>query len=494
MLGLVVAGLVLRIAVLASPLGAADSDEAVVGLMARDILHGRDLPTFFPGQAYGGTLEAYVAAVTLAATPSVIGLKLVPVGLAALSAVLVWRVGLRTTGRPQAAMAAGVFWVFPAAFLWWSTRIHGFYWSGTVLGLSILLLALRLVDSSSDPRAPRRDWALLGLAAGLGWWQTPEIVFFAAPAGLWLLVRAPRSLRGLPWAVLPALLGAAPWLAHNVGSGFPSLRPLPDARGGYLDHIGALATRGLPLALGLRAPATEAWLNRPVGVALTLIAVGWLLAVRLARRDRPIGLLLLGAALFPLIYGLLPSGCYIAEGRYLVPIAPYLALLLTAALRRRVSVALVAVALVVTTAATLPRLQPVTQQIESSRYVPADAAPLLAALHARGIDLIFADYWIAYRVGFESGQRVLAAPLVSERRPDDTARVRAGPASWVFVDGSNGARTFALQLAVLGVPSVVAAAGGFLIVTPARQILPEQLPPVVLPAPEPVPYVPRNTC
>ena len=58
-------GVGLRIWILRSHLGAVDSDEAVVGLLAKGILHGR-LPVFFPGQGYGGTQEEFLVAPLIA--------------------------------------------------------------------------------------------------------------------------------------------------------------------------------------------------------------------------------------------------------------------------------------------------------------------------------------------------------------------------------------------------------------------------------------------
>ena len=55
------AGAALRVWAVLLPQGALDADEAVVGLMARGILHGT-LPVFFPGQGYGGTQESFLAA------------------------------------------------------------------------------------------------------------------------------------------------------------------------------------------------------------------------------------------------------------------------------------------------------------------------------------------------------------------------------------------------------------------------------------------------
>src|SRR2546427_2321359 len=95
-LGLAVAllvGMALRLAVIVSPLGEIDADEAVVGLMARHIAFLGDRPVFYYGQPYLGSLEAFSAAplfgVFNSSTPL---LKLVPsaysLGFLALSAVL----------------------------------------------------------------------------------------------------------------------------------------------------------------------------------------------------------------------------------------------------------------------------------------------------------------------------------------------------------------------------------------------------------------------
>ena len=64
--------------------------------------------------------------------------------------------------------------VWPASFVWWSTKDRGFYWQILVLGLAVFLAALRLVER------PERRWdaAWMGLAAGLGLWESPQIAFF----------------------------------------------------------------------------------------------------------------------------------------------------------------------------------------------------------------------------------------------------------------------------------------------------------------------------
>ena len=181
----IVAGVALRAWLLSNSLGTLDADEAVWGLMARHVLDG-ELSTFYWGQPYGGTLEVFLTAPVFAVLgSSTLALKLVPMALFAVAAVLVWRVGRRTIGEPAASVAAVLFWIWPSYMVWKSMRAHGFYGSALVLSLLALLLVLRLRDQPS-----RWDAAALGLVLGLGWWQTPQFALVAAPAVLWLARRA----------------------------------------------------------------------------------------------------------------------------------------------------------------------------------------------------------------------------------------------------------------------------------------------------------------
>src|SRR5438093_11116562 len=74
-----VIALALRLAVIASPLGELDGDEAVVGLMARHIAFLGDRPVFYYGQPYLGSLEGFSAAPLFRVFDfSTLVLKLVP--------------------------------------------------------------------------------------------------------------------------------------------------------------------------------------------------------------------------------------------------------------------------------------------------------------------------------------------------------------------------------------------------------------------------------
>src|SRR5256885_13693018 len=71
--------------------GVIDGDEAMVGIQAEHILHGEH-PVYFYGQAYMGSLEAYLMAILFALVgPSVWMLRAEPTLLSLLVVYLTWR-------------------------------------------------------------------------------------------------------------------------------------------------------------------------------------------------------------------------------------------------------------------------------------------------------------------------------------------------------------------------------------------------------------------
>ena len=163
MLAFVAAGVVLRAAFLFGHWGTVDSDEAVVGLMARGFHHAH-WRAFYWGQHYAGTPETALVALTGASRAS---LKLVPCALSGVAALLTWRVGRRFLDERVAHLAALLFWVAPGTYVWWSTKERGFYWVALVAGLLVVLAAQRIVEHRAHALA---DGALFGIAAGIGLW------------------------------------------------------------------------------------------------------------------------------------------------------------------------------------------------------------------------------------------------------------------------------------------------------------------------------------
>src|SRR5689334_11855547 len=94
-----IAGIAVRVWIYRSVLGVPSSDEALVGLWAMHAARG-DFTTFFWGLHYGGTQEPLLSVpLFLVFGASWLALKIVPIVVAGVTALLVWRVGRRTIGE-----------------------------------------------------------------------------------------------------------------------------------------------------------------------------------------------------------------------------------------------------------------------------------------------------------------------------------------------------------------------------------------------------------
>lgn len=329
-----------------------NSDEAVVGLMAHGVLHGQ-FATFYWGQHYGGAEPYVVAAVLWLSHGSPTGLGATAALLSALAAVVVGAIAAAVTGDRWLGAAAGtVAWVWPYAVVWNSLRETGFRGVCLACGLLALACALRI-------HRGRRGFAtylVLGLAVGVGWWASPEIVYFAIPVAVVLVASWDRLYAGSrrwagPWRAAPTLVvaggivvGALPWIFTNVGSGFASLRTgsLPDYQGiGYGGRLEVFFRAMLPVQLGVRAVPGGAWVGGPVvgpvlyGVVAAVVVAALVraaLAARRGRRSAPLVGVAAGVAAFPFVYALVPATGYWVDGRYGVLLPSLVVLVLVMAL------------------------------------------------------------------------------------------------------------------------------------------------------------------
>lgn len=401
------AGIALRLYVQVSSLGVLDADEAVWGLMARHLLHGQ-LSAFYWGQGYGGTQEVILTAPLFALFgASVLAMRLVPLALTAVAAGLVWRIGRRTIGEPAARIAGALLWVWPPYLVWKSDRAHGFYGSGLVLVSLLLLLVLRLGE-----RRSRRDAALLGLVLGLGWWQTPQVVPIAAPALVWLAWKRPSVWRD-GWAILPAaLIGALPWLLSNLHHQWWSLH-IDSGDTAYPQRLRGFFSATLPMIVGLRLPFTSEWLLGAAASAVVYAGLVALLAIAAWRRRRSDAMVLFAGvvAAFPFLYAVSPATWLVDEPRYVVVLLPVLVLLLAQWLTRARRGAVAVAAGVALSAFVLAHLasSPEYDRRADGLDVPRHFAPLVSELERRRLGRVFAGYWVAYRIDFETHERIVAA-------------------------------------------------------------------------------------
>jgi hypothetical protein len=289
------------------------------------------------------------------------------------------------------------------------------------------------------------------------------------PALAWLALRRPQSYRLFPYALPGLVLGASPWLAWNVTHSWNAVLPRSTAGADttYLERFGDLFAIVLPTWLGVRRPFNQEWvLGRAVGVVVLVLALVLLvaLAVRFRRTAEP---LLFVLAAFPFLYAATSFTYFVDEPRYLVFIAPVPALLVGAALARTTP-ALAAGALGLVVALSVVGLVDLER---GGRYaplrVPSDLGPVLDALDRNDVRRVRANYWIAYRIAFESEERIIASPDGFWRYHPYHRAVSAQPRPGrVFLTGSASERRERPQLLSSGYRRLPV--DGFVVYVPGR--------------------------
>ncbi len=189
------------------------ADEGVVGLMAKHIAEGRELPVFFYGQHYLGALEAYLAAVAFKlAGPSLVVLRSVPFIFSLLLAAAVYSFSYRFYSVAAARWATALVAVSPVYFLQWNLKARG----GFIEHLVILFLVMLLFWRFYLNHERERPVALaLGLVAGLAMWVNQLVMTYLIPAAL-LLARDRMDRRGLATVLAGFLVGASLLIGYNT--------------------------------------------------------------------------------------------------------------------------------------------------------------------------------------------------------------------------------------------------------------------------------------
>ncbi|HUY06503.1 MAG TPA: glycosyltransferase family 39 protein [Acidimicrobiales bacterium] len=455
-----------------------NADEAVVGLMAEQILHGH-FSAFYWGQSYGAGEPYAVALVFAIFGPSTFSLGLTPVLLDLVATVLVWRIGRRLFNNQIGLEAALLFWIWPEVYIWQSTIEYGFRWFVLDLGLGATLFALRYLNG--DSRSRRVEMLGMGLLLGAGWWGSPEIMYFLLPIavsfGYCVVRKHPRVARtDLLIAIAGALAGASAWLEVNLGHHFVSLHSKVQPDPGIFHHLKVFVQHTLPLLFGLQLRISGRWLfGASFGPLVNLVAigVGIIVLFQLIRRKEATGMVIF-CIVAPVVYGLSPFTWYWADGRYAVFLAPATALMLVVSVREillikwisRVSgnwqnvvrpVLVIAFGLSMTLFAA-SKLAPYRPNgvVESGSATwtswtsdPSSGFSSIAnRLESSGIRDIYAGYWVAYPLMFASKDGLVASDISFVRNPGFLTSIEHNKNSaWLFLDPSE----YRLGVALTGV-------------------------------------------
>ena len=434
-----------------------NSDEAVVALMARHILAG-ERPVFFYGQAYMGSLDAFlVAAGFLIFGQQVWVIRLVQALLYTGTIGTTFLLGRDLLGSAWVGLAAAGLMAIPTVNVTLYTTISlGGYGEALLLGNIIVLAGARMAGAwgftgmgrRPDYSRPKDTFypALFGLAAGLGLWANGLTLVAVIPTGLFCLVYWIKNFRQRPLShslynlgVVAAgfFLGSFPWWYDAWRRGFSSLigellgQAVAVESGPWISqalaHGANFLLLGIPVILGMRPPWEVRWLVLPL-LPFILVFWGWIgyrVVKAIYRKSAltPVYLLLLGipatvlAGFIATPFGIDPSG------RYFLPFAVPLSLLAGEAIvsswafKRLIGAGLLALILVYqlggTVQCAITNPPGLTTQFDATTIIDHryDGA-LIQFLISQGETAGYASYWTAYPIDFLSAEKVTLVPAL----------------------------------------------------------------------------------
>lgn len=205
--------------------GYLDGDWAVAGLTADDILHGKFKP-FAHGCDYNGVLDAYLMVPFI----YIWGLRVYAcmAGMTALYAILlllIFKLGTLIKNKYVGLWAMAYFALPPHPLIFNSVFSVGHRLSTMVFGVGVLILVLLLDKNENDVTGHNIwKWGLLGVIAGVGFWNHFMILYYLVPAALFLCMRRDffKKIGYYIFSLFCFFIGGLPFWIHNAQNNFMS--------------------------------------------------------------------------------------------------------------------------------------------------------------------------------------------------------------------------------------------------------------------------------
>lgn len=400
-----------------------NGDEAIVGLMASHILEG-ETPVFFYGQAYMGSLDAWLVSLAFRMFGrSVESIRLVQGGLYLGYLFSVWWLGKLWFRDPRVGGTAALLSSLPPVLLTtYTTASLGGY--GEVLVLGNILLALGYLVIFGDHQKNGWSWLLLGGVGGMAFWAlgiSGIYILTIGVVGLWVLRW--KFWRYYLVAGVGFFAGSSPWWLYNLNHDWEALRVLlsPGFEGFTLfEKFLGLIFIGLPGLVGMRPPWTSIffpWVLAGLIFSFYLIVVVF---VYINREEARSGFREGGAiiqSVFVVVFFvvfILSSFGFDATGRYLLPLYQPLLFLVSVFIvlvwKRSHWIAAAAVFVLLGLnmwgtwlGANSPE-KITTQLSEASRFDNNDDEDLLTFLFQNDLDFGYTNYWVSFRLAFLSDE------------------------------------------------------------------------------------------
>jgi hypothetical protein len=462
-----------RLPIVAGGAGAAVTpDGALSGIVALHVANGSERLVFVPQVAYSGSLKSHLTAPLALVMDPARAFALASVGFYLAYVAGLFRLALLVAG-PRAALLAGLYAAFSPAFVTrYSLSNDGNYVEVLALGTWALWLAARWTRETG---ARARLALAAGLLLGLGFWcHILAIIHLAAVAAVFALVGAVQgaffaSARSLVALAVGWAIGYIPGWLWNMANGWESFHylvpgaartdeagssGLAGAVSGLGDKLLLMVTDHWPVLMGYDTGygpvvsgllAALAWL----GVAAALYAAGRAALRAWRERSWPLAALLL-FAVANLAIALVALPHVPGNPRYILFLMSVVPVFLADAFGegawwRRVVLALLIATGVVASFA----------QVPDTLRKDARWRQFVADLEREGVRFCYTDFFMATRLNFLSGERIICSaklgPNTTEYFFEYRERVERAPEAAIVAVNATSAGRLEEKLTGLGV-------------------------------------------
>ncbi len=412
-----------------------DADEAIVGLMAKHIKEGRGIPVFYYGQNYMGSLESILVSFSFHIFGiSNLALKFVPLLFSVLFVFLIFKITSRLWSV-RAGLFAACLCAFPQlALLEWSTKARGGFIEILVIGACSYIVLIEWLHKPSLKRL-----ALLGFILGVGWWVNNQIIFFMVTSAFFVLARLlyldccfrlkmESLFASISVGAVAFILGGLPFWIFNVTHNFVSFDMFQAGTNEEIKkHVSKFLSVSLPILLGGKRfwQETDYFYNSTFFVSL-IYGIGLLVFIRIRvasllrlvvlriDREKPVEILIFHFLACGVIFIISSFGYLYEAPRYLLPmyvsVFPISGIVIDWCWARYKLVGSVffAAMLIVNfmTAFSGGRSIPGEPVVFMKDRVSRDHSLLIKWLNERKIKWVRTNYWIGYRLAFETGEDI----------------------------------------------------------------------------------------
>jgi len=416
--------------------------------MARHILQG-ERPIFFYGQAYLGSLDAFIIAIFFKIFgDSIFIIRLVQVLLYICTIITTVLFTEMITGSFRAAIFCGLLMTIPNVNSTLYTTVSlGGYGEALLIGNLIFLVTFKIFRLNDSSVIEERNviWGfLLGFWGGLGFWVHAITLLYFVSSGIWLfhhivfgkrLSKRKEICELFFSAVVGFFIGIIPIILYirqndlGIFLGELSGSAVAYDQRSYLlqvvSHLINLVLFGLPVIMGLRPPWAIEWLAFPIAPLVMLIwgyvCVVYIQRIKMLKKGFPrffwvfiIFIFLLCLSFLFTSFGVDPSG------RYFLPLTIILAILGGSIVDNVLpdklwSYGLIAITIICNIWGTLQcafnTFPGITTQFDITTAIDHRYdRELIDFLRGSGEQYGYTTYWVAYPLIFQSNEELIFIP------------------------------------------------------------------------------------